>query len=139
MKNLHVFYADDDPEDLHFLTTVAKSNGHSITIFNSGTEMLEKLKTLDEKPDLIFLDEFMPNKTGCEVMSEIKQHDTLRGIPAIMLSGSCAQHLVVAYISSGANYVVEKPNSLEDYNEMFLKVSKMDLKNYTPIATDFIK
>lgn len=58
--------------------------GFEVIIATDGKEGIEKIKS--EKPDLILLDLVMPIKNGFEVLEEVKKDDTLKNIPAIILS-----------------------------------------------------
>lgn len=75
-------------------------------------------------PDLILLDLNLPQMSGHEVLWEIKQDSTLRHIPVVVLSSSCAEQDVRKSYHHHANGYVVKPLSLEDFNEVVKKLEQ---------------
>ncbi|MEK7585065.1 MAG: response regulator [Patescibacteria group bacterium] len=75
-------------EDDKFLSTALgdKLTREGFTVIKAlnGLEAAAKAKL--EKPDLILLDLIMPQKTGFEVLTEIKLEPSTKGIPVIVLS-----------------------------------------------------
>ena len=86
MENLKpkILLAEDD----HFLSVALgdKLEREGFTVFKSlnGAETLIKAK--ESKPDLILLDLIMPQKTGFQVLEELKQDEELKTVPVIILS-----------------------------------------------------
>src|SRR3954447_23591709 len=70
------------------------------------------------RPDLIFLDLNLPRKDGREVLSEIKQDDTLRRIPVVVLTTSEAERDISRVYELRANCYVKKPTDLDEYMEV---------------------
>ena len=59
--------------------------GYAAHTANNGLDALERV--LAVKPDVVLLDLSMPVLDGTEVLSILKQHDTTKNIPVIILSG----------------------------------------------------
>lgn len=70
------------------------------------------------RPDLILLDLNLPKRDGREVLGEIKQDETLRRIPVVVLTTSRAEEDIVRTYDLHANAYVTKPVDLNQ----FLKV-----------------
>jgi CheY-like chemotaxis protein len=66
-------------------------------------------------PDLILLDLNLPKKSGREVLEEIKQDDTLRHIPVVILTTSQAERDILESYRLRANAYVSKPVDLEQF------------------------
>lgn len=84
-----VFLADDDADDRDiFMDAIHEVDGSIECLFAPNGEAA--LQTLDndilQKPELIFLDLNMPKVNGKQLLRELKQVDSLRGIPVIMYS-----------------------------------------------------
>ena len=83
-KGKIVLLAEDDK----FLSTAMGDKlvreGFTVIRTMSGVEAVEQAKA--EHPDLILLDIIMPQKTGFEVLSELRLDETTRNIPVIILS-----------------------------------------------------
>jgi CheY-like chemotaxis protein len=83
---LKVFMAEDDSLLVHVYKKIFEANGYEIDFAMDGEETLAKLKNMEIKPALVFLDVMMPNKNGFEVMEAIKNDLTLKNIPVIFLT-----------------------------------------------------
>ena len=66
-------------------------------------------------PDLILLDWNLPRKSGREVLCEIKEHETLRRIPVVILTTSDAEEDVQGAYSLHANSYIRKPIHLDQF------------------------
>lgn len=62
---------------------------------------------LQEKPDLIFMDITMPNKTGLEALADIKKLDPMAKV--VMCSAMGQEAMVVEAIKLGAIDFIVKP------------------------------
>ena len=67
------------------------------------------------RPDLILLDLNLPKKDGREVLSEIKQDESLRYIPVVILTTSKAEEDILKSYHLHANCYVTKPVDLEKF------------------------
>jgi chemotaxis family two-component system response regulator Rcp1 len=67
------------------------------------------------RPDLIMLDLNLPKKDGREVLKEIKEDDTLKSIPVVILTTSKAEEDIVKSYSLHANCYVTKPLAIEQF------------------------
>ena len=57
--------------------------GYDVLVAGDGAKGLEQ--ALARKPDMILLDLIMPNKDGFEALQQLKQHDTLKEVPVMVL------------------------------------------------------
>src|SRR3989344_5503049 len=80
-------------EDDKFLATAMGDKltreGFTVLLAANGVETINQAKA--EHPDLILLDIIMPQKTGFEVLSELRLDPTTRDIPVIVLSNLCQE------------------------------------------------
>ena len=81
----NILIVDDDPDVVLFLSTVLKDHGYATIEAYNGREGLEKASS--DHPDLILLDLMMPLKSGIALLSDLKNDDTLKDIPVIMVTG----------------------------------------------------
>jgi two-component system response regulator len=87
----------------------------------SGREALDYLKRegaykdagKPAPPGLVLLDLNMPGMDGRRTLEAIKQDDTLKRIPVIILTTSADERDIHACYQSGANTYVQKPVSFE--------------------------
>ena len=81
-----VLIVDDETDAIAVVEAMLSEISGIITLSaNDGTEGLEKAK--ETKPDLIILDVQMPGKSGFVIFSELKQDESLKDIPVVMLTG----------------------------------------------------
>ncbi len=70
------------------------------------------------RPDLILLDLNLPRKDGREVLREVKEDESLRMIPIVVLTTSKAEEDIVKSYSLHANCYVTKPLALQQFLEV---------------------
>ena len=75
---------DDHPENVEFLEIYLIPQGYEIVKAANGEEALEKLS--GQHIDLILLDVLMPGVDGFEVTRRIRQDDTQRLLPIILVA-----------------------------------------------------
>jgi chemotaxis family two-component system response regulator Rcp1 len=67
------------------------------------------------RPDLILLDLNLPKKDGREVLKEIKESETLKIIPVVILTTSASEGDILRSYSLHANCYITKPVSLDGF------------------------
>ena len=113
-----ILLAEDNPRDAE-LALAAMEEYHladKVILCHDGAEVLDYLycrgqfKTrLHGNPAVVFLDLKMPKIDGLEVLRTIKNDQTLRPIPVVMLTSSREERDLVESYALGANAYVVKP------------------------------
>jgi CheY-like chemotaxis protein len=100
----------DDEEYMHRLLQhhLARA-GYEIVTARNGREAVEKAGS--EKPQLIIMDVMMGEVDGLTALKQLKQSDSTRGIPIIMMSASAQMLTQEESGSSGAAAFFTKPFS----------------------------
>ena len=80
-----VLIVDDEPDMREYLTAFFTDNGYAVETANDGVEALTKVEAA--APDLVTLDVTMPEKSGVKFYREMKEDETRRSIPVIMITG----------------------------------------------------
>jgi CheY-like chemotaxis protein len=102
-----VLIVDDEPFNVDVLQQELEELGYeAITAFNAK-EALEQIKK--HQPDLILLDLMMPVLDGFAVLKEVKNDNSLRDIPVIIVSAEHDSKSVVKGIKQGADDYITKP------------------------------
>ena len=78
-----ILFVDDTDSYLFLLDEILSGEYETLSSLD-GEDGLEMAKLA--KPDLIFLDLFMPGMSGYEVLSALKADDELKHIPVILMS-----------------------------------------------------
>jgi CheY-like chemotaxis protein len=133
MNSQHIYYLDDDTDDLLFFKEEAENLGHRVSIFVNGKVMLQAMAKKGQLPDIIFLDILMPVINGEEILHAIKNSNEWNSIPVVMISGGYAKKMVYDYLQAGANYVIKKPFN-GDWRSVLEQVLVIDWKNFQAYA-----
>lgn len=91
----------DDDENLSaiFKTALQKNDIQSVFSLN-GKSGIDKARS--EKPDLILLDQVLPDISGNEVLKTLKSDSQTHNIPILILSNFSQEELVKEAINNGA-------------------------------------
>lgn len=98
----------DDCEMMQrFIKPVLESEFEVITV-STGMEAILYLRN-ENFPDIILLDFNLPEMTGLEVLTAIRENDKWAGIPVVMLSGVKDSEKRWQCLEVGANDFLAKP------------------------------
>jgi two-component system OmpR family response regulator len=111
-----ILVIDDEPEITDIVETYFENLGYSVETANGGQEGIEAAR--DFKPNLILLDIMMPNTTGYDVCSEIKQMPNMASVPVVFLTGRDTREDSGRSFQSGGDMFVKKPFSCERLAEL---------------------
>jgi chemotaxis family two-component system response regulator Rcp1 len=124
-KPVRILLVEDNPDHV-FITRRALRDAHEGKVLldhvEDGQAATDYLFRQDAyagapRPDLILLDLHLPNKSGLEVLREIKQDAELRRIPVVVLTTSDAEQDILNSYNLHANSYVSKPVSASEYIE----------------------
>jgi CheY-like chemotaxis protein len=102
------FMAEDDPLMSRMYERAFRFGGHDLTIVSNGEDALAQLSVMDPKPDIIMLDVMMPKMSGFDVLRKIKENESLKNIPVILLSNLSGQQDAEKGIALGAKEYLVK-------------------------------
>jgi len=106
-NNHRILIVDDEPFNVDYLEQELEDLGYQSLSASNGFEALQAVE--DEKPDLVLLDIMMPGMDGFEVLSRLKNNDTNRHIPVIVISAMSDMDSIVRGIELGAEDYLPKP------------------------------
>ena len=98
---------DDEPGILSTLSGVLADQGHRTVTTSSGIEALQLYLT--ERPDVVFLDVWLPDRDGLETLAALRDADP--GATVVLMSGHGTTSTAVRAIKMGAFDYLEKPLS----------------------------
>ncbi len=97
---MKVLFIDDDEDLINIFSAALMKEGFEIASSLTGEEGIQKTK--DEKPDVILLDQVMPDMSGNDVLKALKENPDTKSIPVILLSNFSQEELVKGAIDRGA-------------------------------------
>jgi len=122
---LEVLLVEDSPGDVRLTREALKDAKVHINLHVApdGAEAMAFLKREGDyanvpRPDLILLDLNLPKKDGREVLAEIKESESLKSIPVVILTTSASEEDILRSYRLHANCYITKPVDLDG----FLKV-----------------
>ncbi|OUL36607.1 two-component system response regulator [Nostoc sp. T09] len=98
-----VVIADDDDDSREMLVFLLEDEGWEVREARDGREALERV--VNERPDLLILDNRMPELTGAEVY----QHLQAKGINLAVVLATAYGHVEELASSLGISYFLNKP------------------------------
>lgn len=104
-----ILVVDDVEDNRKLLEYDLQDDEHQVLLAGSGEEALQIAD--EEKPDLILLDQNMPAMSGNDVLRKLRDDQSLREIPVIMVTANDLDDEVIEALDLGANDYVTKPYS----------------------------
>jgi len=120
-----VLVLDDELDILNLVRIILSQKGYNVHVTSRIDEFY---KLLDDDVGLILLDVVMPEKTGIEICSEIKNDLDKSNIPVIVFSASGSTEKRDEALDAGADAFLLKPFSITQLTEIVNK--------YYPLSTD---
>ncbi|HEX3863236.1 MAG TPA: response regulator [Stellaceae bacterium] len=99
-----VLVVDDEPGILRFVRASLKAVGHAVVTADNAAGALALLAT--EKPDVVILDLGLPDRSGFDVITEIRRRSQ---VPIIVLSARGDERSKVQALDLGADDYIAKP------------------------------
>ena len=116
-----VLVVDDEADIRESLETLLSLEGYQVDLAQNGTEGLHKLETRGY--DLVLLDLMMPDRSGMEVLKEVRErdHDT----PIAMITAYGSVEAAVHALKAGATDYFSKP---WDNEKLLIEIERMIAK-----------
>ena len=119
-----ILLVEDNPHDLE-LTLIALSKSqlaNEVVVVRDGAEALDYLNRRGEfsarpvgNPAVILLDLKLPKVDGLEVLKAIRETESLKPIPVVMLTSSKEEQDLIRSYALGVNAYVVKPVDFKDF------------------------
>lgn len=106
-RHSNILVVDDDPEQVRFLRTVLQLAGYQV--HSCKDPRLFEHELAAAKPDLIILDLMLPTIQGADLARYIRQHETYRAVPIIILSATKSADMRAEATLAGGDYSLQKP------------------------------
>jgi chemotaxis family two-component system response regulator Rcp1 len=126
-----VLLVEDSPGDVRLTLEAFRQANSSIRLHvaNDGVEAMAFLAhegphAAAPRPDLILLDLNLPKKDGREVLAHIKENESLKTIPTVILTTSDAEADIMKSYQLQANCYLRKPVQLEAFEALVKSINE---------------
>lgn len=118
-QRIEILLIEDNPGDVRLTREALKDSKihNNLSVVEDGVEAMAFLRregkySESPRPDIILLDLNLPRKDGREVLEEIKNDETLKRIPVVVLTTSDDEQDILATYDLHANCYITKPVDL---------------------------
>ena len=112
MNRKKILLVDDSSTVLLMEKMILSKSEYDVVTARDGVEGVEKARC--ELPDLILMDVVMPRMDGFEAVRKLREDDSTRSIPVIMVTTRGElQSVETGYASGCSDYVTKPINGLE--------------------------
>jgi two-component system, chemotaxis family, response regulator Rcp1 len=133
---IQVLLVEDNPGDVRLTQEAFRDANSSIQLHVApdGVEAMAFLRKQDSyvnapRPDLVLLDLNLPKMDGRELLHHIKQDDSLKTIPTVILTTSDAEVDIIKSYQLQANCYLTKPVQLEAFESLVKSITDFWLTN----------
>jgi len=117
-----ILVIDDEPDIRESLELLLSAENYAVTLAQNATEGLKRLESAAY--DLVLLDLMMPDKSGMQVLEEVRARDN--ETPIFMLTAYGSIEVAVEALKRGANDYFSKP---WDNEKLLIEIGRMISKH----------
>lgn len=119
-----ILIVEDEATLQKAMTEFLAEEGFEVFSALDGEKGIELAKK--EKPDLVLLDIILPKKDGYEVLTELKNDESTKNIPVILLTNlESAEDVDRAFEKGASTYLVKSNYKLEEVVKKIKETLKM--------------
>ena len=107
MKEFTILAIEDDPDMLDNIRDLLEINSYTVKVHLGGTTVLDRITSLN--PDLIIVDWMLPGMDGVSIVKYLRDNETFKSIPCIMLTAKTATTDIVSGYQHGVDVYLTKP------------------------------
>jgi two-component system cell cycle response regulator DivK len=116
-KNKKVFVFDDNVDILDLCTIILEDAGYDIKTSSTSNNIIEQVMAYT--PDIIFMDNWLPDVGGIDATRALKKHNTLKNIPVIYFSANNDVESLAQ--QAGADGFLSKPFDIQELEDIISK------------------
>lgn len=122
-KRRSILVVEDDDTMRAALKRILESDGFDVRSAADGTQLGDALG--DMSVDLILLDVGLPWINGIELAKLLKEHDSLREIPLVFISGKTSEFDIKRGFEAGADDYIKKPFDIDNVKKTIRTLLKL--------------
>ena len=122
-RKLNFLVAEDNPGDVFLIRRALDSQGfdYDLLVARDGEEAIRFIgeAAAGTRPvDLLLLDLNLPRRDGTEVLTRLREQESLRGVPVILLTSSDSPQDRERCMRLGADRYFQKPSTLAGFMQV---------------------
>lgn len=122
---VYVVEDDENMSDLECYTLT--NNGYEVKPLYTAKEFEQELKK--RIPDMIILDIMLPDENGIRMLVKLRQAESTRDIPVMMVTARSSEVEQVKCLDAGADDYVTKPFGVLEFNSRVKALFRRSMKN----------
>ncbi|MBI3018803.1 MAG: response regulator [Deltaproteobacteria bacterium] len=111
----HILVVDDDQTTLNVLKRLFEKEGYEVTLAHDATELVQSLEF--QSVELILLDVNLPWVDGFELCKLLKNHEDLKEVPVVFISGRKSEADKKHAFQLGAHDYITKPFNVQEISQ----------------------
>jgi two-component system cell cycle response regulator DivK len=116
-KAKKVFVFDDNVDILELCTIILEDAGYEIKTSSTSNHIVDQVSAY--MPDIIFMDNWLPDVGGIDATRELKAHEVLNNIPVIYFSAN--NDVKSLADQAGADGYLSKPFDIAELEQIIKK------------------
>ncbi|MDP4129610.1 MAG: response regulator [Bacteroidota bacterium] len=116
-----VMIFDDDTDLLEVCSIVLKSKNYEVESCNRCHSIVQDVELF--APDVILMDNWIPDTGGVKATQLIKRHSGLKGIPVIFFSAN--NDVRELAVEAGAEFFLQKPFEIDELENIVSKAIEL--------------
>jgi len=124
-KNKKVFVFDDNPDILELCTIILEDAGYEIKTSVTSNDIIGQVSAY--MPDIIFMDNWLPDVGGIDATRALKADDNLKNIPVIYFSAN--NDVKALAEQAGADDYLSKPFDIQELERIVGKYIAAGARN----------
>ncbi|MBE9100479.1 response regulator [Vacuolonema iberomarrocanum] len=102
-----ILVVDDNSDMRSYVSGILQDADYGILTARNGADAWEMLQA--QTPDLIITDLMMPVMSGLELIKRLRQHETLKGTPIVLVTAKADEETRIEGVEEGADGYLSKP------------------------------
>ncbi|WP_204137555.1 response regulator [Halomicronema sp. CCY15110] len=136
-----ILVVDDNSDLRSYISNVLQRQGYQVRTAQDGVAALAMLETFT--PNLILTDLMMPGISGLELLRQIRQTESLRSIPIVLLTAKVDDETRIEGVEQGADAYLGKPFNdrellAEVRNLLALKANEQKVRELNQYLTESV-
>lgn len=117
----HVLLIEDEPNIVEAIRFILARDGWKVDTHADGRSAVEAVQ--NTAPDVVILDVMLPNKSGFDILQELRSHVATKALPVLMLTARGQTKDRELAESFGVSHFMTKPFSNSEVLEIMRELA----------------